>query len=1059
MGGKGRYRRDSRSCSRSYSPAPRERYSPAPREREERSDRRGKGKGKGKRGKNQDNWNCPRCGYYNFARNAACLECNTRAPPPGFSGSRGYEYEYEYYERCRYQDHQNMSYPSSYPGAQPSNQYPATWHSMPPQSDYALEKPDAYQAFIKTSVKQGTLGVEIVLSDKMCQDKHVPDLLSCLDAWFRRTFGNPALTGMTWTLGCLDLARNGLSDESMQLIIERLKLMDVRVRQLKLDANLMYTKGLAALTEYIWNCQDPIHEISLTDNQIECDPANPSDPVSALLRCVYNHPRYPVACPKTDPAAPDTVLPLTFMFKNNRMQRWQALLDLIKSNGQDKVKYCDSQAPVKTEGYHQYFLVIYLPDISEQKAGSGLPGAPTPALSIMDNQDAGKKVDLPNEEDQDPVTPRQRRREESGDSMPLVPLERRCPRSKIHNNPDTRYFVIKCNTARNLSLSMDNDCWATQAHNEERLNDAFRVAPHVVLLFSLNQSSAFQGYALMQSRVGKAKKDNIFTGWSRGFDIKWKCYKDLDFEEIAHIQNPMNEFKSVKISRDGQELPNGAGREICLRMDELQWAAEPHEFFPDENEPETGGPGRLDNRPEMVRRRRVRRAEAEPLLSDPYTEMPHQDAVRRRRHRGTEAQEEMPGDHAAEDPRGELRRRPRGGEGTPRPKFRARASTAQGDDEDVTPLRRRRRHTENLGETVAAPQWPGLERSQQIDREQGERRRKRSGDMLLTLEDGRERGRKRLESSPPAESLMMPNDTRGNAVEAQKRERVGLVKKKRRKVVNGEADSTQAGPMLPVGALQLQESDRKELEHGIATRISEVPDLPQEEGTFDMLAEYVVCLLLSGKGRQEVESEVVGFLEDNAPQFLDWLAGHLHEFLEARNLLGAKKRKATPELDVQPQLESGAETLAPIAKDASDADKQDVVNPQNPQPQAQPETSSPAPIVASEVESEAVKTGADGDAQVDDTTAKQVTGEQGEGTPMETAEKEDAPVSPVGSADACSAPASPMGSADACSPDFQGGEDLIKENGNPAKGEPEASKVELGVEEQAAEAVEKESNA
>lgn len=813
MKGKGKYRRSSRS--RSYSPP--------------RRNLKG-GKGKGRKGKyghpanDPGSWDCPRCNYFNFARNQVCGSCKycpeNRAPPFGWGGSRGYEYEYEYYERCRYQDHQNTSYPSSYlgpagyppPGSQPAAN---PWHATPPQRDYALEKPDAYQAFIKTSVKQGTLGVEIVLSDKMCEDKHVLDLLACLDAWFRRTFGNPALTGMTWTLGCLDLARNGLSDDSLKVIIERLQVMDVRVRQLLLDANFMNAKGLCALTDYVWNCKDPIHVISLVDNQITCDPDRSDDPVAALLRCIYNHPRYPVACPKSDPNAPASVLPLTLMFKNNVLHHSKELLDAIKKNGQDKVMYCDSQAPVTTEGYHQYFLVLFLPDVHEQKTSASPAPAPyQPLLQLEDSLYHGTVAGNANAQE-----------------MALNP-----PRSKIHSNRSTRYFVIKCNSAHNLQKSVEHNCWATQAHNELRLNDAFRTAPHVVFIFSLNQSSAFQGYALMKSKFGKSKQKqrDIFDGWSLLCDIKWQRYYDLEFEEVGHIENPMNEYKPVTHSRDGQEMPNSAGREICLRIDRLEWIANPDSFVGDENEPETC----FDMRPEMPRRRRVRNSETDPRGEVPLDE-PNPRAQHRRRYQTEDAMLD-----------------------TPRPKSHAISES----NEDGTVMRRRRRRAEDGGRraddldnqppTPGSPQWPGLHRKEPI-------------------------------GLPVPEEDRRLNEPQGMVGEAREGEPV--VKKFRR--VKVKKLVAKDGPLLPLNGQQLQADDRKALERGISERIAQVPDLPQEEGTFDMLAEYVVCLLLSGKRQHEVEREVTGFLEHNSSEFIRWLAPYLQEFLQSRHLLTPNKSK------------------------------------------------------------------------------------------------------------------------------------------------------------------------
>lgn len=163
------------------------------------------------------------------------------------------------------------------------------------------------------------------------------------------------------------------------------------------------------------------------------------------------------------------------------------------------------------------------------------------------------------------------------------------PKSKIHSNPRTRYFVIKSSNHRNLVLSVENNVWATQRHNEERFNEALQSAPHVILVFSVNCSGCFQGYAKMTGTVGSSQKTHVFPGYGRAFDVRWLRLDDLDFSEVSNVLNPWNENKSVKISRDGQELPNDVGRQVCELFDRRVYQSDPGAYVTDENEVETGG--------------------------------------------------------------------------------------------------------------------------------------------------------------------------------------------------------------------------------------------------------------------------------------------------------------------------------------------------------------------------------------------------------------------------------------------------------------------------------------
>jgi len=64
-----------------------------------------------------------------------------------------------------------------------------------------------------------------------------------------------------------------------------------------------------------------------------------------------------------------------------------------------------------------------------------------------------------------------------------------------------RYFILKSLTVEDLELSVRTGVWATQAHNEETLNKAFKTADNVYLVFSANKSGEYFGYARMVSPI------------------------------------------------------------------------------------------------------------------------------------------------------------------------------------------------------------------------------------------------------------------------------------------------------------------------------------------------------------------------------------------------------------------------------------------------------------------------------------------------------------------------------------------------------------------------------
>lgn len=80
----------------------------------------------------------------------------------------------------------------------------------------------------------------------------------------------------------------------------------------------------------------------------------------------------------------------------------------------------------------------------------------------------------------------------------------------------------------------------------------------VILIFSVNMSGYFQGYAQMISSVG-SRRDHVWSQgnggrnpWGRSFEVNWLRLCDLPFQRTLHLKNPWNQYKPVKISRDCQ---------------------------------------------------------------------------------------------------------------------------------------------------------------------------------------------------------------------------------------------------------------------------------------------------------------------------------------------------------------------------------------------------------------------------------------------------------------------------------------------------------------------------
>lgn len=145
------------------------------------------------------------------------------------------------------------------------------------------------------------------------------------------------------------------------------------------------------------------------------------------------------------------------------------------------------------------------------------------------------------------------------------------PSHKVHQK---RFFIIKSLNHQNIEKSIEKGIWATQALNEPVLNEAFESAEKVVLIFSVNMSGHFQGYARMVSPIGR-RRANVWSEansgenpWGGTFRVEWIRMYELPFQKTVHLKNPLNNFKPVKISRDCQEVTKDIGEALCALIDE-----------------------------------------------------------------------------------------------------------------------------------------------------------------------------------------------------------------------------------------------------------------------------------------------------------------------------------------------------------------------------------------------------------------------------------------------------------------------------------------------------------
>lgn len=162
----------------------------------------------------------------------------------------------------------------------------------------------------------------------------------------------------------------------------------------------------------------------------------------------------------------------------------------------------------------------------------------------------------------------------------IPPAEIRAQRRDRHNKMlkylfrDARFFVIKSNNHENVAIAKSKDVWSTPPSNEGKLNRAFQENRNVILIFSVRESGAFQGFARVTC---EARHDFGRINWvlpvglsakalGGVFKIDWLCKRELSFMKTTDIRNQFNGNKPVKIGRDGQEIEPNAGKVLCLEF-------------------------------------------------------------------------------------------------------------------------------------------------------------------------------------------------------------------------------------------------------------------------------------------------------------------------------------------------------------------------------------------------------------------------------------------------------------------------------------------------------------
>ncbi|XP_032531141.1 3'-5' RNA helicase YTHDC2 isoform X1 [Chiroxiphia lanceolata] len=156
-------------------------------------------------------------------------------------------------------------------------------------------------------------------------------------------------------------------------------------------------------------------------------------------------------------------------------------------------------------------------------------------------------------------------------ASPCSPISGKYSKSPSpRQNMPVRYFIMKSSNLQNIDISQQKGIWSTTPSNERKLNGAFWESSIVYLIFSVQGSGHFQGFARMDSAIGYEKsQDWGSAGFGGVFKVEWIRKESIPFQFAHHLLNPWNDNKKVQISRDGQELEPQVGEQLLQLWDHI----------------------------------------------------------------------------------------------------------------------------------------------------------------------------------------------------------------------------------------------------------------------------------------------------------------------------------------------------------------------------------------------------------------------------------------------------------------------------------------------------------
>lgn len=98
----------------------------------------------------------------------------------------------------------------------------------------------------------------------------------------------------------------------------------------------------------------------------------------------------------------------------------------------------------------------------------------------------------------------------------------------------------------------------------------------------------------------------------------------------------------------------------------------------------------------------------------------------------------------------------------------------------------------------------------------------------------------------------------------------------RARSTSGSPGKVPATTAVPGASLNLSEEEQQALQLEVGNKLETLGGLGQEEGSRDMLSEFVVCMAVASKPQEEIHGELEAFIGDEAATaFVEWFTKHM----------------------------------------------------------------------------------------------------------------------------------------------------------------------------------------